>query len=264
MQRIYSELVTGLRAFFQENCFSKAVVALSGGLDSAIVVALAVKALGPENVRVLLLPSEFSSDHSVGDSVEMAKKCGIQCDNISIESLYNETLKSLRPIFEGTQFGLAEENLQSRLRMVLTMAVCNKTGALMLNTSNKSEILVGYGTLWGDTCGAVGVIASLYKSEVYDLANHINQVENSEIIPKRIIEKRPSAELRPGQYDTDSLPDYDVLDAILRLLVDVGESVEKIVAKGYERKDVERVYTLWKNSAFKRKMLPPSLIISEL
>lgn len=258
MKTIYENLKQGLRSYFETHGFTQAVVALSGGIDSAVVVAIAVEALGRENVRVLLLPSRFSSQGSVDDSVEMAKRLQIRCDLISIEPIFETALKGLKDVFAETQSGLAEENMQSRIRMMLTMAVANKFGALMLNTSNRSEIMVGYGTLYGDTCGAVSVIGGLYKDEVYALARWINEVAG-DVIPTEIIEKVPSAELREGQKDSDSLPEYEMLDPILRLMVDCSQSVEQIVAKGYDRTLVERVEKLWKGSEFKRKQFPPVL-----
>ncbi|MEG2479345.1 MAG: NAD(+) synthase [Mucinivorans sp.] len=260
IEQTYNNAITNLHDFFVKNGFSKAIVALSGGLDSAVVVALAIKALGRENVRVLLLPSKFSSDHSVSDSMEMVHLSGIKSNTLPIEPIVAQSLEVLSPIFDGTTSGLAEENLQSRIRMLLTMAVSNKTGALMLNTSNKSEIMVGYGTLYGDTCGAIGVIANLYKTDVYRLANHINKVQNK-IIPQNIIDKAPSAELRENQKDSDSLPPYNILDKILLELIDNQHSAPEIVALGFKEEVVERVVKLVRGSAFKRSQLPPALKI---
>lgn len=258
MENTYNNLKNGLKKYFADNGFSQSVIALSGGIDSAVVVAIAAAALGKENVRVLLLPSRFSSTGSVDDSVEMAKRLGLRYDIISIEPAFESALGSLEGVFKGTESGLAEENMQSRLRMMFTMAVANKFGALMLNTSNRTEIMVGYGTLYGDTCGAISVIGSLYKDEVYALARYINETEG-DVIPNEIIEKVPSAELREGQKDSDSLPEYDVLDAVLRLMVDNNMSVDEIVDKGYDRGDVERIERLNSASAFKRSQFPPVL-----
>lgn len=258
MKLVYENLRDGLKNYFVKHGFKEAVIALSGGIDSAVVVAVAVAALGKENVRVLLLPSRFSSLGSVDHSVEMAKRVGVRCDLISIEPIFEAALDSLKGVFEGTQSGLAEENMQSRIRMLLTMSVANKFDSLMLNTSNRTESLVGYGTLYGDTCGAVSVIGSLYKDEVYALARHINE-EHGEIIPVEIIDKVPSAELREDQKDSDSLPDYSVLDDILRMMVDCGETAETIIERGFDRDDVERVERLWRGSAFKRAQFPPIL-----
>lgn len=256
--KIYDSLVSQLRHYFGEHGFSQAIVALSGGIDSAVVVALAVRALGAENVRVVMLPSRYSSPHSVDDSVDMATRCGIRGDIVEIEPIFQAALSQLEKPLEGIVSGLAHENLQSRIRMLLTMAISNATGALMLNTSNKSEIMVGYGTLYGDTSGAVGVIADLYKRDVYALSRYINEVQG-EVIPRNIIDKAPSAELRPDQFDSDSLPPYEVLDAVLFELVDRGLAVDDVVAKGFDRVVVERIYGLWVGSAFKRAQLPPPL-----
>lgn len=258
MNTTYENLKQGLRKYFETHGFTQAVVALSGGIDSAVVVAIAVEALGRDNVRVLLLPSQFSSKGSVNDSLKMAEKLQIKCDLISIEPIFETALNGLKDVFADTKLGLAEENMQSRIRMMITMAVANKFGALMLNTSNRSEIMIGYGTLYGDTCGAVSVIGGLYKDDVYALARWINKVDG-DVIPTQIIDKVPSAELREGQKDSDSLPEYEVLDPILRLMVDCGQSVEQIVDKGYQRTVVERVAKLWRGSEFKRKQFPPVL-----
>lgn len=255
---IYQTKITRLREFFDASGTQRAVVALSGGIDSAVVVALAVEALGAQNVRVVMLPSRYSSVHSVSDSVDMVERCGIKSDIVSIEGVFDEALRAVEPLFDLSNCGVTTENMQSRIRCMITMALSNATGALMLNTSNRSEILVGYGTLYGDTGGAVGVIADLYKDEVYALARYINKVQ-SDVIPLNIIEKAPSAELRDNQKDSDSLPEYDVLDAVLRLMVDQGQSVEQITALGFDRSTIERIERLHRSSAFKRKQLPPAL-----
>lgn len=255
---IYQSKVTRLREFFDASGTPRAVIALSGGIDSAVVVALAVKALGAQNVRVVMLPSRYSSVHSVSDSVEMVERCGISGEIVSIEGIFGEALRAVEPLFDLSNCGVTTENMQSRIRCMITMALSNATGALMLNTSNRSEILVGYGTLYGDTGGAVGVIADLYKDEVYALARYINEVQG-DVIPINIIEKAPSAELRDNQKDSDSLPEYDVLDEVLRLLVDHRQSVEQIISSGFDRATVERIERLHRLSEFKRKQLPPVL-----
>lgn len=257
-KQIYEEKISRLRNFFAACGASRAVVALSGGIDSAVVVALAVEALGTENVRVVMLPSRYSSVHSVEDSVDMAERCSIKSDIVSIEGIFAESLRAVEPLFDLGNCGVATENMQSRIRCMLTMALSNATGALMLNTSNRTEILVGYGTLYGDTGGAVGVIADLYKDEVYALARYINVVQG-DVIPLNIIDKVPSAELRDNQKDSDSLPEYDVLDPILRLYVDECKPIGEIVGQGFDRATVERVAKLNRSSAFKRLQLPPSL-----
>lgn len=256
-EQVFKDLTGKLRQFFVEAHATRAIIALSGGIDSALVVALAVEALGADNVRVVMLPSPFSSDHSVADSVDMAQRLTLKYDIIKIDELYDTALAKIAHILPDQDLALTSENVQSRLRCVLTMAISNATGALMLNTSNRSEIMVGYGTLYGDTSGAVGVIASLYKTEVYQLARYINTIRG-EVIPVNIIEKAPSAELRADQLDSHSLPEYDVLDPILIRLVDERQSVEQI-AEHYPRQIVERVASLYRGSSFKRLQLPPVL-----
>lgn len=256
-ENVYRDLTDKLRRFFAQSGASKAVVALSGGIDSALVVALAVGALGKDAVRVVLLPSTFSSDHSVEDSLKMARRCSLQCDTIHIGALHELALAEIQRVLPNENLDLTSENMQARIRCMLTMAISNATGALMLNTSNRSEIMVGYGTLYGDTSGAVGVIASLYKGEVYELARYINSA-HGDIIPGNIIDKAPSAELRPDQFDSDSLPEYPVLDAILYRLIDLGESAERI-AFDFSPEIVDRVVSLHERSAFKRAQLPAAL-----
>ncbi len=259
MESIYIEKVEKLRLFFAQSGASRAVVALSGGIDSAVVVPLAVAALGRENVRVVLLPTRFSSQHSVDDSLEMARLLEIQADVVNIDPVFESSLQAVSPLFDVNDCGVATENIQARIRCTVTMALCNATGALMLNTSNRSEILVGYGTLYGDTSGAVSVIGDLYKTEVYALAQYINKVQGG-VIPQNIITKAPSAELSIGQVDSDSLPEYDTLDAVLRLLVDEQKTPHEIIEQyGYESAIVMRVVELVKRSAFKRLQLPPLL-----
>ncbi|CDN33009.1 NAD synthetase / Glutamine amidotransferase chain of NAD synthetase [Mucinivorans hirudinis] len=259
-EQTHQALLLAIRDYFAKSGFGQAMVALSGGIDSAVVVALAVEALGAENVRVVLLPSAFSSEHSVADSLEMVRRCGIRHDVINIEPIVERSLESLRDVFKGTSVGLAEENIQARIRLMLTMAICNKTGDIMLNTSNKSEAAVGYGTLYGDTSGALGIIADLYKTEVYELADHINRVSGN-LIPQNIIDKAPSAELRPGQKDSDSLPEYHVLDAILYQLIEQGSGEEELYGK-FDKEVVDRVVKLVNSSDFKRKQLPPAVRLS--
>jgi NAD+ synthase (glutamine-hydrolysing) len=196
--------------------FRQATLGLSGGIDSAVVAVLAAHALGRENIRVLLLPSRYSSDHSVDDALKLARNLGIQHNTLPIQDAVNAIDKSLEPLFEGTSPGIAEENIQARARGIFLMAISNKFGHILLNTTNKSECAVGYGTLYGDMNGGLAVLGDVYKTDVYRLAHYINR--NSEIIPENSILKPPSAELRPGQKDTDSLPEYEVLDAILSRL----------------------------------------------
>ncbi|MFI3287094.1 MAG: NAD(+) synthase [Rikenellaceae bacterium] len=258
IKKVYEEKVEKLGEFFASCGCLKAVVALSGGIDSAVVVPLAVAALGAENVRVVLLPTRYSSQHSVDDALYIAEKLGIENDKVSIDDIFAESLKAIEPLKGMVNSGLAAENMQARIRCMVTMAISNATGALMLNTSNRSEILVGYGTLYGDTSGAVSVIGDLYKDEVYALARCINEIQG-DVIPENILTKAPSAELRDGQKDSDSLPDYPILDAILRLMADENLPAEEIVSKGFEKEVVEKVFTLSKASAFKLLQLPPLL-----
>lgn len=275
--QIYGATVFGIREYFSKNNFSECCIALSGGIDSAVVVALAVVALGADRVRVIMLPSSFSSSHSVDDSLEMVRRTGIKhADVVPIAQIMEAAESVLKPVFGELPCGLAHENMQSRIRLMLTMALSNQTGALMLNTSNKSEIAVGYGTLYGDTSGALSIIGDLYKGEVYELAQHINIVANN-IIPENIISKEPSAELRPDQFDIDSLPPYHVLDRLLYLLVEQGYTVESLqphsplsslsitgncVLSSEELKDLDRVARLLWNGDFKRHQLPPILRLS--
>jgi NAD+ synthase (glutamine-hydrolysing) len=199
---------------------------LSGGIDSAIVTCLAADALGPENVHVILMPSEYSSKGSVDDSLELIKNTGVSYDIIPIKNIYDQHLAALNPIFKDLPFNVAEENLQARIRMALLMAESNKFGYILLNTSNKSEVAVGYGTLYGDMAGGIAVLGDVYKTQVYELAKYINR--NKKILPENILSKPPSAELRPNQKDSDSLPEYDILDKILFQYVETKKALTKL------------------------------------
>ncbi len=213
IQLIYDALVIGVRDYFAKMGFTKATLGLSGGIDSAVTVAIAAEALGKENVRVLLLPSQYSSDHSINDAVDLANNLGIQYDIVPIKEIFSSYNYLMSPVFEGREADVTEENIQARIRGTLLMALSNKFGHILLNTSNKSEAAVGYGTLYGDMNGGLSVLGDVYKTDVFKLARYINR--EVEIIPENTIVKPPSAELRPDQKDSDSLPDYDVLDAIL-------------------------------------------------
>ena len=260
MSLIHDALVMGIHDYFHKLNFKDAVIGLSGGLDSALVTYFAVKALGPEHVRVVLLPSQFSTDHSVTDAEDLVKKLGIKSDTVPIKPIYDSFMTALQPVFEGRPFDVTEENLQARIRGVILMAVSNKFGNVLLNTSNKSEAAVGYGTLYGDMCGGLSVIGDVYKTEAHELARYINKEE--EIIPWHTITKAPSAELRPDQKDSDSLPEYDVLDRILFQYIEESRSAEEIIAQGFEEVTVRRVIRMVNRNEFKRKQVAPILRVS--
>ncbi len=258
---IHDAIVLGIKDYFGKLGFKKAILGLSGGIDSALVAVLAQRALGQENVRVLLMPSQFSSDHSVHDARKLAQNLGIQYDIIPIEQIYRSYEQALQPHFWAYPFDIAEENIQARIRGMLLMAFSNKFGNILLNTSNKSEMAVGYGTLYGDMCGGLSVIGDVYKTEAYELAHYINKDE--EVIPQSIITKPPSAELAPDQKDTDSLPDYEVLDEILFQYIENRQSPEDLIEKGFEEKLVRRVLRLVNINEFKRHQTAPVLRVSD-
>jgi NAD+ synthase (glutamine-hydrolysing) len=260
IERIYKALVLGIREYFLKQGFTKAVLGLSGGIDSALVLVLAAEALGAENVKAVLLPSQYSSQHSIDDAVALANNLGVSYDVINIEQTYLALEKTLDPYFAGLPFNIAEENMQSRSRGVILMALSNKFGYILLNTSNKSELAVGYGTLYGDMCGGLSVIGDLYKTEVYELCNFINRKQ--EIIPLNTITKAPSAELRPGQKDSDSLPEYEILDAILGLYIEMRKSPKEIIALGFDEALVNSVLRMVNNNEWKRIQAPPVLRVS--
>ena len=260
MPLIHDAIVLGVKDYFGKLGFSKAIVGLSGGIDSAVTVVLAVRALGAENVRVVLMPSQFSSDHSVEDARVLAENLGIQYDIIPIKSVYDAYMGLLGPHFEGRPFNVTEENLQARSRGMILMAFSNKFGHILLNTSNKSEMAVGYGTLYGDMCGGLSVIGDVYKTEVFELARYMNK--DGEVIPENTITKPPSAELRPDQKDSDSLPDYDVLDQILYQYIEKRQGPADIIAMGYDEKLVKRVLRLVNINEFKRHQTAPVIRIS--
>jgi NAD+ synthase (glutamine-hydrolysing) len=261
IERIHDAVVLGIKDYFEKLGFKKAVLGLSGGIDSAVVLYLAQKALGAENVRTLLMPSEFSSDHSVDDSVQLSENLGTEYEIVSIENLFNNFQQDLKPLFGNLPFNVAEENLQARTRGVLLMAVSNKFGNILLNTSNKSECAVGYSTIYGDMNGGLAVIADLYKTEVYELARWVNR--HDEVIPESIITKAPSAELRPDQKDSDSLPDYDVLDEILMEYIENRKGPAEIIAMGHSEELVNRILRLVNLNEYKRYQTPPILRVSK-
>jgi len=257
---IHDALVMGIKDYFSKMGFTKAILGLSGGIDSAVTLVLAAEALGNENVYAVLLPSEYSSDHSIDDAVALAKNLNCKHDIISIKDGYNSILGSLGPFFNNLPFNVAEENIQARVRAVLLMALANKFGYILLNTSNKSEAAVGYGTLYGDMCGGISVLGDVYKTEVYELANYINR--NREIIPVNSIIKPPSAELRPGQKDSDSLPDYEILDKILYNYIELRQSPTNLIKAGFDEATVKRVLRMVNMNEWKRHQTPPILRVS--
>ncbi len=260
MTLIHDGLIMGLRDYFYKLGFKRTILGLSGGIDSAVVAVLAARALGPDNVRCVLMPSQFSSDHSVNDARQLAQNLGSQYEIIPIEDIYKEYEVALRPHFWGTEFNIAEENLQARIRGMLLMAFSNKFGPILLNTSNKSEMAVGYGTLYGDMCGGLSVIGDLYKTEVFELARFMNK--DGEVIPENIITKPPSAELRPNQKDSDSLPDYDILDEVLFQYIEQRKGPKEIIAQGYDEALVRRILRLVNINEFKRYQTAPVLRVS--
>ncbi len=257
---IHDALVLGIKDYFEKLGFRKAILGLSGGIDSAVVLALAVSALGHENVRAVLMPSQYSSDHSVNDAVALAKNLDVKYDIINIKDIYNALESTLEPYFEGLPANVAEENLQARTRGVLLMGMSNKFGYVLLNTSNKSELSVGYGTLYGDMCGGISVLGDVYKMQIFELARYINS--EKEIIPENTITKPPSAELRPDQKDSDSLPEYDILDAILFQYIENFKGPSEIISMGYEKSLVERILKMVNTNEYKRHQGPPILRVS--
>jgi NAD+ synthase (glutamine-hydrolysing) len=257
---IHKALVTGIRDYFSKTGFTSAIIGLSGGIDSAVCLCLAVEALGEKNVRALLMPSRYSSEHSVNDAVALSKTLNIRYDILNIEEPFHAFEEVLKPLFEGKPRDITEENVQARIRAVLLMALSNKHGNILLNTSNKSEAAVGYGTLYGDMAGGLSVIGDVYKTDVYKLAGYINRI--SEIIPENIINKLPSAELRPDQLDSDSLPDYSILDSILYQYIEMQKPPERIINEGSDRETVIKVIRLIDFNEYKRYQAPPILRIS--
>jgi NAD+ synthase (glutamine-hydrolysing) len=258
--QIYQALLFGIRDYFQKMGFKKAILGSSGGIDSAVTLALACDALGAENVRAILMPSPYSTDHSVDDAVQLSKNLNNPYDIVRINDVYDSFLKTLNPIFGDLPFSLAEENIQSRTRGNLLMAIANKFGYILLNTSNKSELSTGYGTLYGDMAGGLGVLGDCYKLQVYAMARYINR--NKEIIPNNIIEKAPSAELRPGQKDSDSLPDYGILDKLLYQYIEKRRGPAEIKAQGFDAALVDRTLKMVNNNEYKRNQFCPIIRVS--
>jgi len=258
--QIHAALICGIRDYFTKMNFTKAILGSSGGIDSAVVLALACEALGAENVRAILMPSPYSTSHSVNDAVALSENLKNPYDIIRINDVYESFLSTLQPIFNDLPFSLAEENIQSRSRGNLLMAIANKFGYILLNTSNKSELATGYGTLYGDMAGGIGVLGDCYKLQVYALAKYINR--NEEIIPSNIITKPPSAELRPNQKDSDSLPDYEILDKILYQYIERRQGPDEIKAQGFDNNLVDRTLKMVNNNEYKRNQFCPIIRIS--
>jgi NAD+ synthase (glutamine-hydrolysing) len=260
IDKVHQALLLGIRDYFSKMGFTKAIIASSGGIDSAVVLALACEALGPENVRGLLLPSQFSTSHSVSDAEQLSRNLDSHYDIIPIENIFKSFETALHPLFANLPFNVAEENLQSRIRGALVMALSNKFGCILLNTSNKSELATGYGTLYGDMAGGLSVIGDLYKEQVYALARYINRDE--EIIPVNIITKPPSAELRHGQKDSDSLPEYDILDPILYQYIERRQGPKEILKTCSDATLVARILRLVNISEYKRNQFCPIIRVS--
>jgi len=257
---LYHGLVYGVRDYFHKNGFSKALLGLSGGVDSALVACIAAEALGRENVLGVMMPSRYTSQESKDDARQLAKNLGIEYREISIENLFDEYLSIFNP--EGDIHGdLAEENIQARIRGNLLMFIANREGRVLLCPSNKSEIAVGYSTLYGDSCGGMAVIGDVLKTEVYQLCRYVNR--DNEIIPNNIITKAPTAELREGQKDEDSLPPYSILDKVLKMYIEDRVSLEEIINKGYDRQTVYRIINMIDRAEYKRRQIPPIIKLSD-
>ena len=260
ISQVYEAIILGIKDYFTKMGFTKAIIGSSGGIDSAVTIALACEALGNEKVRAILMPSEYSTLHSLNDAEKLSKNLGNPYDVIPIKKIYNEFLNELKPVFKNAPFGIAEENIQARTRGNLLMAIANKFGYILLNTSNKSELAVGYGTLYGDMAGGLGVLGDCYKLQVYELAKYINSKE--EIIPNNIITKAPSAELKPDQKDTDSLPPYEILDQILYQYIERVQGPAEIKAQGFDTILVDRILRMVNNNEYKRNQFCPIIRVS--
>ena len=259
-QLIHDALVMGIQDYFYKSGLKTAILGLSGGIDSAVTAVLAARALGQDNVRVVLMPSQFSSDHSVNDARALAKNLGVQYDIVPIQEIYESYIEALKPHFFGLPFNITEENLQARIRGMIVMGFSNKFGNILLNTSNKSEMAVGYGTLYGDMCGGLSVLGDVYKTEVYKLAAYINK--DGIVIPENTITKPPSAELRPNQKDSDSLPEYDILDPVLYQYIEKRQGPQELISMGFDEALVRRVLRLVNINEFKRHQVAPVLRVS--
>jgi NAD+ synthase (glutamine-hydrolysing) len=260
IKMVYDAIVLGIKDYFSKMGFTRAILGSSGGIDSAVTLTLACEALGEENVRAVLMPSQFSTAHSVNDAEQLSLNLHNPYDIIPIENIYHSFLEELKPAFKNLPFGIAEENIQSRTRGNLLMAIANKFGYILLNTSNKSELATGYGTLYGDMAGGLGVLGDCYKLQVFALAKYINR--DKEIIPKNIVTKPPSAELRPGQKDSDSLPDYEILDRILYQYIERRQGPKEIKAQGFDAVLVDRILKMVNINEYKRNQFCPIIRIS--
>ena len=260
-ERIYNALILGIRDYFQKNNLSSALLGLSGGIDSALVLVLAAEALGSKNVHAVMLPSKYTSQESLDDATALVKNTGCNYELISIEHGVNAVNTSLTKAFADKQTDITEENIQSRMRAVLLMAISNKMGYLLLNTSNKSELATGYGTLYGDMSGALSVLGDVYKTQVYELAKYINTIKPG-TIPSNIITRPPTAELRHDQKDSDSLPEYDLLDKVLYEYIEMEKSPIDIKVKGADAALIKRITDMVNRNEFKRQQAPPILRVS--
>jgi NAD+ synthase (glutamine-hydrolysing) len=260
IDQVYQALVLGVKDYFNKMGFTKAILGSSGGIDSAVTLVIACEALGKENVHAVLMPSPYSTEHSVDDAVELSKNLNNPHTTIPIKEVYESFLNTLQPLFKDLPFSLAEENIQSRSRGNILMAIANKFGYVLLNTSNKSELATGYGTLYGDMAGGLGVLGDCYKLQVYELAKYINR--NEEIIPQHIIDKAPSAELRPDQKDSDSLPAYETLDQILYQYIERRSDPSVIKALGFEAVLVDKTLKMVNANEYKRNQFCPIIRIS--
>ncbi len=258
---VYEAACCGLRDFFFKNGYRKACIGLSGGIDSAVVACIAVEALGRENVRALLMPSPFTTEASVEDARMLARRLGIAYDVIPISDIYAKVLEAMDPVIGGIEFDFTEENIQTRIRTMLLMALQNKTGYMLLNSSNKSENALGLCTLYGDTAGAFSPTGDIYKSEMYDVARYINRIHDN-VIPENILTKEPSSELHIGQKDSDILPPYEVVDAILYRMIEESQHREEIINAGFDSEVVEKIHAMIMRNEKKRYQFPPVLRLS--
>lgn len=258
--QVFEAIVLGIKDYFTKMGFTKAIIGSSGGIDSAVTLSISCTALGKENVRAILMPSEFSTSHSVKDAEQLSKNLGNPYDIIPIKNIYQQFINELNPYFKNLPFNIAEENIQSRTRGNLLMAMANKFGYILLNTSNKSELATGYGTLYGDMAGGLSVLGDCYKTQVYELAKYINR--EKEVIPKNIISKAPSAELRPEQKDTDSLPEYDILDKILYQYIEKVQGPNEIKRQGFDAALVDRILKMVNINEYKRNQFCPIIRVS--